>query len=96
MSEIVLLVVGALVGLLVGQSNEYLRLQREEKRAIGRALKIMLVIRRYFYAMKMLKELAAKYFNATAHQMIQFQNLAQAFALPSTQGMLGKYETRLM
>src|ERR1051325_2599002 len=91
MSEVVLLVVGAVVGLLAGQGNELLRLRREEKRAIGRALKTMLVIRRHMFALKRLKELTEP-FNLTAQQMAQVQHVIQSFIFPSMQGMLGKYE----
>lgn len=90
-SEIVLVVVGAVLGFLVAQGNEYLRLRREEKRAIGRALKTLLLVRRYLYALKLAREMLTKHLTPPAQQMAQALNLTHTF-MPNPTGLLGKYE----
>lgn len=92
MSQIVLLVVGALVGLLAGQGSEWLRLRREEKQAIGRALKTLLYVRDYLYSLKRTKEIIKEHANLPSQQIVQFQYFMQAVILPSARNLVGKYE----
>ena|ERR1044071_839368 len=92
MSEVILLVVGALVGLLAGQGSEWLRLRREEKRAIGRALKTVLYVRDYLYSIKRSKEIIKEYYNPPSQHIVQFQLFMQAFILPNAAALVGKYE----
>lgn len=83
---------GTLLGWLLGQGGEVIRLKREERRAIGRALKTLLVVRDYLESLKMTQDLIRKQINPPPQQVIQYQAVAHKLTLPSAEVLFGKYE----
>jgi hypothetical protein len=92
MSQVLILVIGAVLGLLAGQGSELLRLRREEKRAIGRALKTLLYIRHNLRAIKESIADIKELFSIPSQQLIQFQQSVLTFLLPNMEGLEGRYQ----
>ncbi|HYP00841.1 MAG TPA: hypothetical protein VER76_11675 [Pyrinomonadaceae bacterium] len=92
MSDFIKLLVGAVVGFIIAQGSELLRLRREEKRAMGRALKTVMYVREYLLALKLAKDTIKAHANMPAQQIAQFQIFMQVYLLPTAEKLTGKYE----
>lgn len=85
-------VIAALLGWLLGQGNELLRIRREEHRAIGRALKTLILVRDHLKAVEVTTGLLKAQLNPESQQLVQFQIFAQTFIRPVAEGLMKSYD----
>jgi hypothetical protein len=82
---------GALGGWLLSEVSQVIRLRRDERRAIGRALTDLMLIRRHITAAKEVAKMFSQHTTFTPQEQLQAQIVANNF-LPDMENLRNRYE----